>query len=172
MIQPPLPPATPPQDAARIAGAAGSPASAGTAAGSAGAAPVLPLSAQAGATCRVAMAALGDPARRAAVLGPGGLAGPVAQALRLFDDPGLRAASGRAGGLRGPGPELRDRRRAVLQVLQRRHPDAVAAIRSACGCPRGGDRNFIIVDVYTFLIIITVGVMGLDADPFAAWDEV
>ena len=123
--------------------------------------PALPLSARAAKTCDAAFAALGSPGRSGAPPPRGRLPRVVAQTLRMlcdgeFHETAQLVRSHRAGGEAGPG--LRDRRRALLGNLQRRHPEAVAAIRAAHGPRRPLEReNFIIVSVYTHLIIITSG---------------
>ena len=131
----------------------------------------LPLSAGAEALCLEAMAALGDPALRAEAVRSRALPCPVNQVLRLLDDPELDRAAAGLRDLRGPGlaAERRASRRALFQALGGRHPDALAALLGAFGAPRdaGPDNTFVVVDVYIWLIVITIGVNGRSDHPFA-----
>ena len=134
----------------------------------------LPLTSGQEQICRKTMAALGDPALRAEALAAGALPAPVLQALRLLDDPEVERAAAGFRTLRGPGPEaeIRERRRTLFRGLRRRHPEAMAAILGAFGAPRGPGTGpvYVVLDVFTWLIIITIGVNGRSDHPFADLD--
>lgn len=132
--------------------------------------PVLPLSAGAAATCLAAFAALEDPSPQDRPPRRDRLPGPVAQAVRMLDDPEFRetaalSRSQRAGRKADPGSA--DRRRTLLRKLRGRYPEGVEAIRAAYGPRRNPEgQQFIIVSVYTHLIIITSGELQCLENPF------
>ena len=146
--------------------------------GSPGGAPgalLLPLSASHELACRDTLAALGDPVLRAAAVRSGALPGPVLGILRLLDDPELERTVAGFRALRrqqpwGPGREgeLRDGRRTLFRNLRGRHPEAMAALREAFGAPpAGAGENYVVIDVFTWLIVIVIGVNGCSDHPFA-----
>jgi len=97
---------------------------------------VLPLSRPAALTLQRVRQAIRDPQVRSLALAGGDLTIPVAQALQVLDDPDFRAAAADIRALEGHPPApgaprplaVRTRRRVVLQILDRRYPQAFSAL--------------------------------------------
>jgi hypothetical protein len=117
----------------------------------------LPLSRGATATCRRALAALaGAGASGAPALPPAFL-----QALRLLEDPALAEFRACA-----PPPD-RSARRALLRALRTRHPEALSAIQEVLGVRPGGQRGTVETQVFTWLVVWTIGTDGTPDHPLA-----
>jgi hypothetical protein len=118
--------------------------------------PSLPLSRGGAQVCRRALKALGGAGAR----GPGPLPPAFILALRLLEDPALAEFRGRAR------PPVRAARRALLRDLRDRHPEALGAIQEVLGV-RPGAPDTVVTNVFTWLVVWTIGTDGWPDHPLA-----